>query len=146
MSTIQAIPEGNVSALKTALRVLLFDVFVKHFSEFSLKTTKIPVWLDEICNQMQCGGYIEGTEKLYTLTDKSREHICRSMKKYMGITVSEFVNELRLNHIANMLKNSNLPITEIIYSSGFNNLSWAAEQFKRKYSMNMRDYRNKNKN
>ena len=87
------------------------------------------------------GNFIEGSEKLFALTDKSREHVCRSMKKYMGMTVTEFINDLRLNFIANMLRNSNLSITAIIYESGFNNMSWAAELFKKKYNKTMREYR-----
>lgn len=141
MKAIQAIPEQEIATLKTALRVLIFDALVNHFSVPLNRLTDIPGWLEELCRQMQNGGYIEGSEKLYSLTDKSREHVCRSMKKHMDTTVSEFINELRLNHIANMLQNSNLSITDIIYSSGFNNLSWAAELFKRKHGITMQRYR-----
>ena len=63
------------------------------------------------------------------------------MKKYMGSTVSEYINALRLNYIANMLRDSNHAVTEIIYESGFNNISWASEQFKKKYGVTMSQYR-----
>jgi len=76
-----------------------------------------------------------------SLTDRSREHVSRCMKKYMGMTPSEYINSLRLNYIANMLRDSNCDITEIIFESGFNNISWASEQFKKKYGMTMRQYR-----
>ena len=59
----------------------------------------------------------------------------------MGMTVSEYINGLRLNFIANMLKNSNHSVSDIIFESGFNNISWAAEQFKAKYGVTMREYR-----
>jgi len=60
----------------------------------------------------------------------------------MGVTVSEFINDLRLNYVANMLSNSNHTITEIIFESGFNNISWANELFKKKYGSSMRQFRN----
>jgi len=142
MQAVSAIALEDVAALKTSLRVVLFEIFTRYFSDFATHTATAPAWLEELCAQMRRNGnFIEGSEKLYALTDKRREHVCRSMKKYMGVTVSEFVNDLRLNYIANMLKNSNHTVTEIIFASGFNNISWASEQFKKKYGTTMRQFR-----
>jgi len=143
MKTISAIPLTDTDTLKTALRTLLFHIFTKYFSNFTSQNDFIPLWLEELCSQMRKkGNFIEGSEKMFSLSDKSREHICRSMKKYMGVTVSEFINDLRLNYVANMLSNSNHTITEIIFESGFNNISWANELFKKKYGSSMRQFRN----
>ena len=142
MNAIRSIDHEDVSQLKTALRVLLFELFSKYFSDFVTEHKDIPSWLTEACNQMQRSGcYVEGSEAMFALSGRTREHVCRSMKKYMGITVSDFVNELRLRYIASMLKSSNHTISQIVFSSGFNNLSWASELFKKKYGVNMRDYR-----
>lgn len=141
MKTISAIPLENVDALKTALRVFLFSVFTKYFSAQRLHMDSVPPWLDEALNRMRQGGFVEGAEKLFTLTDRSREHVCRCVKKYMGMTVTEFINDLRLSYIANMLLNSNYTITKIVLDSGFDNISWASLQFKKKYGMTMRDFR-----
>ena len=78
---------------------------------------------------------------LFSLADKSREYVCRSMKKYLGVTVTEYINDLRLSYICNMLHNSNHAVAEIVYASGFNNLSWASSLFKEKYGMTMGQYR-----
>ena len=112
----------------------------KNISEIYEKN--IPSWLEELCSQMRKSeNFIEGTDRMYALCDRSREHISRSMKKYLGVTVTEFINNLRLNYIASMLKNSNHSIAEIVFESGFNNLSWANEQFKAKFSTTMSKYR-----
>jgi AraC-like DNA-binding protein len=42
-----------------------------------------------------------------------------------------------------MLRDSNHGVAEIIFESGFNNISWASEQFKKKYGMTMSQYRKK---
>ena len=78
---------------------------------------------------------------MFELSDRSREHVSRSLKKYTGMTVSEFVNDLRLTFVANMLKNSNHSVSHILFESGFNNVSWASELFRKKYGMTMREYR-----
>ena len=56
-------------------------------------------------------------------------------------TPQEYINTLRINYIANMLINSKKNIADIIFDSGFNNISWASELFKNKYNMTMSQYR-----
>ena len=142
MTAIRAIDQDDVSAQKTALRILIFEIFSKHFSAYITESHPAPDWLLDVCEQMQHrGSYVEGSEAMFALAGRTREHVCRSMKKYMGITVSDFINELRLRYIASMLRSSNHTISQIVFSSGFNNLSWASELFKKKYGVSMRDYR-----
>lgn len=143
MADIRAIDPADFDQLSTAFRILLFSVFTTHFSsDFEAEET-IPLWLENMCNAVKKdGNFAMGSEYFFSLSDKSREHVSRMMKKHMGVTVSEYINSLRLNFIANMLRNSNHPISDIIYESGFNNISWATELFKEKYGMTMREYRN----
>ncbi len=141
MRGVRGISQHDVPALKTALRLLLFEIMTRYVIEGKPREDAVPSWLDELCRIMREGGFVEGAEYLFARSDKSREHICRSMKTYMGMTVTEFINDLRLNYIANMLQNSNHSITEIIFDSGFNNISWASRLFKEKYGESMRQYR-----
>lgn len=142
MTAIGAIPVRNTDNVRTALRVLVFDLISGYFSEFSATDRTTPLWLETLCMEMRKNdNFIKGSDVMFSLTDKSREHVCRSMKKYMGTTVSEFINDLRLNYVCNMLINSNHSITDILFESGFNNLSWASELFKKKYGITMRQFR-----
>jgi len=142
MAAVQAIDAGDVEARKTALRILLFEVFSRHFSGFADDGNIVPQWLETACDQMRrSGSFVDGSEAFFALTDRSREHVCRSMKKYMGVTVSEFVSDLRLRYIASMLRSSNHTVAQIVFESGFGNLSWAARLFKEKYGMTMGAYR-----
>ena len=102
----------------------------------------MPAWLDRLLDSMrQNGNYIYGVERMLKLTDKSREHTLRSIKKYTGMTATEFINGLRLSFIANMLRNSNHSVSDIIFESGFNNISWASTLFRRKFGMTMQEFR-----
>lgn len=141
MRAIRAVSQQDVPSLKAMLRRLLFDVMTNHFADQAPREDIMPTWLDDLCRQLREGGFVEGAEPMFAACDKSREHVCRSMKAYTGMTMTEFINELRLNYIANMLQNSNHTVTEIIFDSGFNNISWAARLFKEKYGESMRQYR-----
>lgn len=141
MRAIRAVSQQDVPSLKAMLRRLLFDIMTNHFADQAPKEDVMPSWLEELCRRLREGGFVEGAEPMFAACDKSREHICRSMKAYTDMTVTEFINDLRLNYIANMLQNSNHTVTEIIFDSGFNNISWAARLFKEKYGESMRQYR-----
>ena len=142
MTAIGAIPQEDLMGRKTALRMLLFDMFTRYFFGYRSGRSQVPPWLDALCAQVRRdGSFVEGSEKLFAMTDRSREHVCRSMKKYMGVTVSEFINDLRLNYITSMLRSSNHTIAQIVFESGFNNLSWASELFKKRHGMSMGEFR-----
>ena len=142
MTAIGAIAQEEYMGRKTALRMLLFEMFTRYFSGYQSGGSQVPLWLDALCAQMRRdGSFVEGSEKLFAMTDRSREHVCRSMKKYMGVTVSEFINDLRLNYISSMLRSSDHTIAQIVFESGFNNLSWATELFKKRHGMSMGEFR-----
>lgn len=144
MHNIRALDPNDSQRRKTMLRMLLFDIFTRYFSGIAQEQEHIPLWLEEMCAAVKKnGGFTQDMDYFLSLTDRSREHVSRCMKKYMGMTVSEYINSLRLNYIANMLRDSNHGVTEIIFESGFNNISWASEQFKKKYGMTMSQYRKK---
>ncbi len=143
MATVSTIDEKEYMSVQTALRILLFRIFTRFFADFSDEISlDIPMWLSRLCAIMQKNGnFTYGIPRMVELSGKSREHLARSVKKHFGVTLSEFINDLRLRFVANMLKNSNHNIADIIFESGFGNISWAYAEFKKKYGMTMSQYR-----
>ena len=142
MAEITALGE-NPEKLKTHLKVLILSLLSDHFSKFrEVKNSPIPEWLSELRKNVKKDlNFALGAEALPAMCGKSREHIARSMKKYYGVTVSEFIGGLRLNYIANMLTHSDKKIVDIVFDSGFGNLSWANDCFTKKYGCTMSAYR-----
>ncbi len=142
MDSICAIDGNDLDGIKTAIRILLFRIFTRFFSDIDEEKNNSPLWLDELLDSMrQNGNFIVGVDRLIELSPKTREHTLRSIKKYTDQTATEYINGLRLNFIANMLRNSNHSVSDIIYESGFNNISWASTLFREKYKMTMSEYR-----
>jgi AraC family cel operon transcriptional repressor len=143
MGVIRAIAPEDTVRKKTALRVLLMYLFANVFSDFEAEEI-IPYWLSDVCEKMQHkSNFPEGLSRMIELSGKSREHLTRSMRKYLRKSPSEFINEVRLNYIANMLLNSNHKILDIVFDSGFNTISHATTLFREKFGMSMSDYRRK---
>ncbi len=55
----------------------------------------------------------------------------RSFKKKMGVTFTEYVNNLRISRAKKMLENSNLSISEIAFMNGFSNQYHFTRTFKK---------------
>lgn len=144
MTAIRAIPSEQTTTLRTSLRVLLLRILTRYFLDLPSEENEesMPPWLASLCNEMRKNeNFVYGSARMLELSDRSREHVARTLKKYTGMTVSEFVNDLRLNFVANMLKNSNHSISRILYESGFNNVSWASDLFRKKYGISMSEFR-----
>ncbi len=143
MAEIRTTDAADDQTRKTLLRIFLFRLFTRCFADFPEDAAPVmPGWLSDLCAQMKRdGNFIGGAQRMVALSGRTREHVARSVKKYTGLTVSEWVNDLRLRYIADMLRNSNHGISRIILESGFNNESWAASRFKEKYGTTMSRYR-----
>lgn len=142
MAPIRTIDAENPPKLKTALKVFLLEVISRYFGAVHGVDSDMPQWLSELCNKMSSSdNFIGGAERMLELSGKSREHLARTLRKYTGLTVSDYVNSLRIKFIANMLINSNYSIADIVFESGFNNLSWASRLFKQTFGVTMNQYR-----
>lgn len=143
MEALCVLSDDGIPQLRFRMRTLLFDILTRYFGEYTADPAEaVPDWLAEARRKMQQNrNFSGGMARMAELSGKSREHLARSIRKYYRQSASEFINELRLTYFANMLRNSNYPILALCYDSGFQNVSWAYAQFRRKYGMTPRQYR-----
>ena len=140
---LNAVNWQDKRALKLRMRAILADIFTRHFGNASLESENLaPVWLTRLVYKMeQPENFTAGTERMIALSGKSREHLSRTVKKYYGVTLTEFVNGLTLNYAANLLINTNKPILDICFLCGFQNVSWFYRIFKEKYGLSPGNFR-----
>ncbi len=143
ISQLNIVNWQDKKALKLKMRVILADIFVKFFFKLSENTDdKTPEWLSELIVEMKKPeNFIAGTEKMIELSGKTREHLARCIKSYLGVTLSEFVNELRINYITNLLIHTNIKIIDMCYECGFQSLSNFYKVFKDKYGVSPSTFR-----
>jgi len=97
--------------------------------------------------QMMCYIYENAAERL-TLEDIarsgciSRTKCCQIFREYLNKTPMEFLNTYRLEMSMDMLRNSDLSVTEIAYNCGFHGLSYFSEIFKKYKGCTPSEYRN----
>jgi len=120
-------------------RNLLVTLFYKYFSNyFSIENSiqNFPLWLRDFNNKIKLTeNFSKSTADIIKLSGKSREYLARTIKKYYGVTFANYINDIRLNYIANSLLTTDLDIIELVYDAGYQNLSYAYTLFKKKFGM-----------
>ena len=71
----------------------------------------------------------------------SEKYISRYFKEHFHITLSQYVNHLRLEHARQLLQDTTMPITEVAMQSGYQNVSYFIRSFKETYGMSPLKYR-----
>jgi len=72
----------------------------------------------------------------------SRVQLYRKVKAVLGIGVSDYINNFRLEKAKELLTTSTMNISEIAYSCGFASPNYFSTAFKTKYEMTPKDFRN----
>jgi AraC-like DNA-binding protein len=138
-------PQGQLLGLLEALNVLSrsLDVEVLATDGFA---PALDTRTEERINR--CQSYIfEHLNEPFRLDDvaahmsMSPSAFSRYFKRTMGKTFSHFVNELRVGKACRTLLESDRPIAEIAYKSGFNNLSNFNRRFKELRGVSPRRFR-----
>lgn len=71
----------------------------------------------------------------------NQEYFCRMFKKCMGVTLLEYVNQVRINHIHEELLSTEDSITDILERNGFTNYKVFSRMFKAQFGMTPRELR-----
>ena len=102
----------------------------------------IPYWLRKACWEMyEPTNMAGGIPRLVELSGKTQEHVTRTMRKYMHTSPSAYINNIRLEWVAEQLTSTERPIFDIMLDAGFQNTSYFNKLFKEKYHTSPRKYR-----
>ncbi|AQS94422.1 AraC family transcriptional regulator [Polaribacter sp. BM10] len=92
--------------------------------------------------------YPDLDHKINVLTRKiglTAAKIQEGFKLMHGLTVCEYIRSVRLKKSEELIINTDLSISEIVYSLGFSSRSYFSKRFREKYNCSPRDYKKKNK-
>lgn len=102
----------------------------------------LPLWLVRACRAMENDTNLRlGRPRLLEIADVSSSHLSRTMHSTLGVTPTEFINELRLQRAALLLRTSSREIIDVASDCGFDNLSYFYRSFRFHYGQTPRRYR-----
>ncbi|WP_166967399.1 substrate-binding domain-containing protein [Yeosuana marina] len=80
-------------------------------------------------------------EQLASSLDISRIQLYRKIKAILGVNISDYIQNIRLEKAKILLQESSLTISEIAYSTGFSSPNYFSTSFKNKYNKSPKAYR-----
>ncbi|MEO6732080.1 MAG: AraC family transcriptional regulator [Ferruginibacter sp.] len=98
---------------------------IEKIIDFSFKRYLTPVTLNQVAN----------------VAGMSIPTFCRFFKKNIKKTYFDFIQDLRISHACKLLTNSNKPVLEVCYESGYNSWAHFSKQFKQVKKMTPTRYR-----
>ncbi|WP_228238366.1 substrate-binding domain-containing protein [Allomuricauda sp. M10] len=80
-------------------------------------------------------------EQLADNLNISRSQLYRKVKAILGISISDYINNFKLQRAKSMLETTSLSVSEIAYSNGFSSPNYFSTAFKQKYGESPDSYR-----
>ncbi|HBE79472.1 MAG TPA: hypothetical protein DDW65_17105 [Firmicutes bacterium] len=131
-----------------------FETVEEMLSWFTEKFQALIKAMDGLCNN-HCSHQIKkivqyiqqhyaediGLESIANLYDIHKVHLARSFKENTGFSVNGFIRELRIKEAKNLLKNSDLNVSEIVYKVGFQNFQSFYTVFKKQVGLTPMEFR-----
>jgi TolB-like protein/class 3 adenylate cyclase/Tfp pilus assembly protein PilF len=74
-----------------------------------------------------------GVSELAQAIGMSRSNLLRKVKRVTGLSVSQFINQERLQHAMNLLQQKDITVSEVSYQVGFNSISYFIKCFREHY-------------
>lgn len=149
---IHLIYAQNMSKMQRLIRLLEFLNFLSLCSNIELicsekysstltqsKLNKINTILEFIKNNYQQDISIGSASKEVNMTEST---FYKFIKRHTNKKFTTILNEYRINHASKLLVSSQIPISEISFKSGYNNLSYFNRVFKESYNLTPKQFRN----
>ena len=104
----------------------------------------IPGWLAQACTAARSPEvFRQGSAGLVAVTGKAHPHVSRMMRKYLGLTPSDYVNQIRMTHAASALTTDSDAISDIAADCGIPNMSHFHKLFRDAHGMTPLQYRHR---
>ncbi|MEM6478374.1 MAG: AraC family transcriptional regulator [Pseudomonadota bacterium] len=101
-----------------------------------------PAWFSAACSAAQnIEVFSKGAPGFIEAAGRSHEHVCRTCKDVLGVTPTDYINRLRIDHAARLLRTEDTSIEAIAALCGFENTSYFYRLFQRNYGDTPRRYR-----
>ncbi|ADQ06435.1 transcriptional regulator, AraC family [Caldicellulosiruptor hydrothermalis 108] len=120
--------------VKSNLFMIFYNLFAKGYivsnsydKEFNWRLEKIKSALDYISSNYAAPLKIEDLSRI---TNLSKYYFCRLFKEITHLTPIDYINKFRVEKAIELIKNTNLSISEIAFEVGFDNVSYFIKVFK----------------
>lgn len=121
---------------------LLYFVFGVYRTKMLTNTPAYPKWFLDILQLLNSPEYFtKPVTDIIPETYYSHATVSNAFRKYLGVTLSDYLINLRLDHAAELLANTSHTALEICSAVGYDSFSYFIKQFKKKFGVTPHKYR-----
>ena len=142
LNTINNIPLSDWQNKKPLIRSTVVSLLSLLYQP-AKSQPPLPFWFNQFLDRFTKTEFIQGgVPAIISTVNYNKIYLCRIFKQYMNITMTEYLNQIRLNYAETYLRNTNMSITDICGELGFSSISYFEKLFRKKYNMPPLKYRN----
>lgn len=105
-----------------------------------------PGWLVDACHAVaRPDVFRQGVSGFFAAAARGQEHVCRQTRRFLGVTPTQYVNRIRIQHAAMLLGSTTVPLEQVALDCGFENMSYFHRLFKEHYGATPKDYRRRHR-
>lgn len=98
----------------------LLSIYYSLSQKVQTQNFAYPPIINEIISMMHMPQlFKEGLGEILRRTNYNKSYLCRLFKQHVGITMTDYINEVKLNHFASQLKLTNKTILQLSCDLGF---------------------------
>ena len=125
--------------INNVLTVDLLNVFLQ---EFQSVPNGLPLWLQTLLPLFSIPKLMrEGLDSIIKEISYDKSYICRSFKKYIGCTMTEYLRNKRLDYAVSLLLTTDKTIAQICEEIGFESIPYFTVSFKEKYALSPKQFK-----
>jgi AraC family cel operon transcriptional repressor len=129
----------NKEAMANILSVALLNVFLQALQPH---LNGLPVWLNNILPSFSTPiSMREGLDFILKDLSYDKSYVCRTFKKYMGCTMTEYLRNQRVDYASSLLLTTDKTIPQICEEIGFDSIPYFTTSFKQRYSLSPKQFK-----
>ncbi len=143
LSVIASSDSGvSIEELRNISLSVLHYVIGIYRSKMLTTTPAYPKWLLEVLQFLSSpDNFTKSVNDVISGTFYSHGTVSNTFKQYLGVTVSEYLIGLRLDHAAELLSNTEKSTLEVCSAVGYDSFSYFIKQFKKKFGVTPHKYK-----
>ncbi len=128
----------------TEFLLWFFRIYIEGSREGPRLPRRAPEWLRSLLKKIESDpSQPANLQRLHDLSAKSREHLCRTFRRCLGMAPSQYIHSVRMKRIREHLLYSNYSIIDIAYENGYDSLGYFYKIFRKTYGCSPGEYRQK---
>ena len=134
--------EKSIYTKDAASNVLVIDLLRVFLEEFQSNPNTLPTWLQAIIPLFSTPTLMrKGLDSILEGINYDKSHICRTFKKHIGVTMTEYLRDKRLDYAASLLLTTDKTVSQICEEVGFDSIPYFTNAFKAKYKLSPKQFK-----